>query len=86
MGIDFAALVGPARSWGWARSPATGGRDPSPPALSHGMNLDALSGTLILADWKARQRFATLGFPVGVELGAANAASCPLVRAADLTR
>lgn len=38
------------------------------------MNMDALSGTLILADWNGRLRFVTLGFSVGVELGAANAA------------
>ena len=47
---------------------------PYAPLASHGMNMDALSGSLILADWEGRKRFVSLGFSIGVELGACNAA------------
>src|SRR5258706_14104396 len=38
------------------------------------MNMDALSGTLIVTDWDGRKRFISLGFSIGVEIGACNAA------------
>lgn len=41
---------------------------------SHGMNMDALAGTMFLEDHEGRPAIASKGFSLGVELGAVNAA------------
>ena len=74
MGIDFAALRRARPQLVVCSVSGFGQTGPLAPLASHGMNMDALSGTLIVTDWKGRKRFVTLGFSVGVELGAANAA------------
>jgi crotonobetainyl-CoA:carnitine CoA-transferase CaiB-like acyl-CoA transferase len=74
MGIDFAALRRDHPRLVVCSVSGFGQTGPLAPLASHGMNMDALSGTLIMTDWKGRRRFISLGFSVGVELGAANAA------------
>ncbi len=74
MGIDFAALRERYPRLVVCSVSGFGQTGPMAPAPSHGMNMDALAGDLILSDWKGRKRFVVLGFSLGVELGAANAA------------
>ena len=74
MGIDFADLRRRYPQLVACSVSGFGQTGPLAPAPSHGMNMDALAGDLIVADWKGRKRFVVLGFSLGVELGAANAA------------
>jgi alpha-methylacyl-CoA racemase len=74
MGIDFRELRRRRPELVVCSVSGFGQTGPLAPLASHGMNMDALSGTLILADWKGRKRFISLGFSIGVEVGALNAA------------
>ena len=74
MGIDFQAMRARRPQLVVCSISGFGQTGPLAPLASHGMNMDALSGTLVLADWNGRRRFVSLGFSIGVELGALNAA------------
>jgi len=74
IGVDLAELRRRRRELVVCSVSGFGQTGPLAPLPSHGMNMDALSGILILADWKGRQRFISLGFSIGVEMGASNAA------------
>ena len=74
LGIDFGALRRERPALVVCSVSGFGQTGPLAPLASHGMNMDALAGTLMLAEWEGRRRFVTTGFSLGVEMGAVNAA------------
>ncbi|MEX2558195.1 MAG: CoA transferase [Actinomycetota bacterium] len=74
LGLDFAALRRENPVLVVCSVSGFGQIGPLAPLASHGMNMDALAGTLVLGEWEARKRFITYGFSLGVEMGAVNAA------------
>jgi crotonobetainyl-CoA:carnitine CoA-transferase CaiB-like acyl-CoA transferase len=74
LGIDFATLRRERPELVVCSVSGFGQTGPLAPLAAHGMNMDALAGVLMLAEWKGRTRFMTFGFSLGVEMGAANAA------------
>lgn len=74
MGIDFAAMRRERPALVVCSVSGFGQTGPLAPLASHGMNMDALAGVLIMSEFQGRKRFITLGFSIGVEMGAVNAA------------
>jgi crotonobetainyl-CoA:carnitine CoA-transferase CaiB-like acyl-CoA transferase len=74
MGIDFAQMRRARPALVVCSVSGFGQTGPLAPLASHGMNMDALAGVLISSEFQGRKRFVTLGFSIGVEMGAVNAA------------
>lgn len=74
MGIDFAEMRRARPALVVCSVSGFGQTGPLAPLPSHGMNMDALAGVLIMSEHQGRKRFVTLGFSIGVEMGAVNAA------------
>jgi alpha-methylacyl-CoA racemase len=74
LGIDFADLRHKHPHLIVCSVSGFGQTGPLSGAPSHGMNMDALAGVLVLSKWSDRTRFVPMGFSLGVEMGAVNAA------------
>lgn len=73
-GVDFAALRESHPRLVLCSLTGFGQTGPLANVPSHGMNMDALAGTMFLEDHEGRPAIAGKGFSLGVELGAVNAA------------